>query len=734
MYNMPASLQDTCIECICDNIERLCDVQNTPTEPRLVFKEADVYFHNNLSDQLLARLNEKGRLKDDTLSLFNGQNTTLRRVNISSAPVTVKGITVMKEHKISELRASGMNYVNINNIISCLSDWSLTNLRLLDVGKSSFIFSKYGLILYLSRLKGLQHLNVSSTKFNRHDLELITQQLPLLEKLDISCTLVNNITALKRCKTRLRVLKMYKLGAVNNPDFAAVLMELSKLRCLDVSDDATVTPLAEPEGKGTFAEILARTPPCFPHIDYLDISGTDGVSEAQLSCFLENHPNVKFIGLALTELCFMTMFTEESSTDFRKNLQVTGDATERQIVEALKKYSDRGLFVQKSLYNLFSLTHGISQARADLIDVILPGMKNHSRELGVQMAATACLYNLTKADFGVKTHPSCLRRVVELTLDAMENFPNHQQLQKNTLLTLCSDRILQEVIFDRFRCARLVMECLCSFDDPSMSRMAVAICSILAAKIPTEQTSQLGTKLRYMQKLLSIVKEKAESQVVDITMKFSLSALWNLTDESPATCSIFISEGGLELFMQVLESYVSAADDKRIQIETKVLGLLNNIAEVPDLRERLLNDECIEAHRRLLASKHIDVSYFAAGIVSHLISVEPLWLGRQALRKELLLELGQAVGCWSQPNNEMVAYRSFHPFFPLLQCGSPSEVQLWAVWAIHHVCSKNASRYCPMLKEEGGSSLIRALLRSADTDQRVVLIARQIMDLAKENY
>ena len=37
--------------------------------------------------------------------------------------------------------------------------------------------------------------------------------------------------------------------------------------------------------------------------------------------------------------------------------------------------------------------------------------------------------------------------------------------------------------FDRFRCAQLVMESLCSFKDTSMIRMSVAICSILAAKV-----------------------------------------------------------------------------------------------------------------------------------------------------------------------------------------------------------------------------------------------------------
>ena len=80
------------------------------------------------------------------------------------------------------------------------------------------------------------------------------------------------------------------------------------------------------------------------------------------------------------------------------------------------------------------------------IQLVLPAMKTHPRQLGVQMAATACLYNLSKAELGQKVHPVCLREIVELTLLAMENFPNHQQLQKNALLTLCSDRILQDVV------------------------------------------------------------------------------------------------------------------------------------------------------------------------------------------------------------------------------------------------------------------------------------------------
>jgi hypothetical protein len=68
--------------------------------------------------------------------------------------------------------------------------------------------------------------------------------------------------------------------------------------------------------------------------------------------------------------------------------------------------------------------------------LILPGMEAHPVLFGIQMAATACLYNLTKGDLVQKIHPSILKQVVELTLTAMENFPSHYQV--STIRNLCS--------------------------------------------------------------------------------------------------------------------------------------------------------------------------------------------------------------------------------------------------------------------------------------------------------
>lgn len=55
------------------------------------------------------------------------------------------------------------------------------------------------------------------------------------------------------------------------------------------------------------------------------------------------------------------------------------------------------------------------------------------------------------------------------------------------------------------------------------------------------------------QQLLAIVQQKAMVGVVDSTLKFALSALWNLTDEMPSAARSFIECQGLELYEEVLE-------------------------------------------------------------------------------------------------------------------------------------------------------------------------------------
>ncbi|KAL0277796.1 UNVERIFIED_CONTAM: hypothetical protein PYX00_004958 [Menopon gallinae] len=736
MYASPISLQEACIECVTNNLKILCrPIQYsdgiTGLTAKLVFKDPDIYLHTEISELLLSALCDRGKLTDLNMTLFDSKATRLRKVRLQKAKsLTRKGLRVLRGHCISELEATGLN-VTVSDLILSLGDWSLQNLRSLNVSRCSFLeldSTKYCVVVALSKLHSLHTLNVSFTEFNTHGLGIVCEDLPQLEVLDISNTSVDDISPLRKCKNRLKSLALYNLK-ISNDSVIPVLLDLKELRVLDWSDDRETSPFEIFSPVKARVGQLLRAADRLPHLVSLDISGKDDILIKDVSVFLENHPNTCFLGLLYSDTCCSDRFVDIRHSKYNPRLTVTGIACEAQILESLKRYSTRPLYVQKTLYNLFRLTPTyMSSIRVDVIKLVLKGMALHPTQFGVQMAATACLYNLTKGELAEKIHPSVLKEVVELTLTAMENFPDHYQMQKNTLLTLCSDRILQDVQFDKYRCAKLVFSCLCNFDDPSMIRMSVAICSILAAKICTNETHLLGAQRMFMRKLLEIVKLKLGTHSVDSTIKYTLSTLWNLTDESPSTCKVFLEEGGMSLFLNVLEVFAGEGE-----VETKVLGLINNIAEVAELRHQLMFPQYLFLLRKLLLySGHIDVSFFAAAIIAHLASDgAEAWTVREIDRDEILDQLATVVLQWGVPEGEMVTYRSFHSFFPLLACHDTYQVQLWAAWAIRHVCAKNAKKYCPMLIEEGGYQIVSNLSTNPDVHTSVRRICAAILSELK---
>lgn len=58
-------------------------------------------------------------------------------------------------------------------------------------------------------------------------------------------------------------------------------------------------------------------------------------------------------------------------------------------------------------------------------------MKNHPNTLNVQLAASACVFNLTKQDLAFGMPIRLLGQVTQLLLEAMKTFPNHQQVRSD---------------------------------------------------------------------------------------------------------------------------------------------------------------------------------------------------------------------------------------------------------------------------------------------------------------
>ncbi|KAJ7396116.1 Protein zyg-11 B [Pitangus sulphuratus] len=500
-------------------------------------------------------------------------------------------------HKLVELDATGVNAdITITDIISGLGSnkWIQQNLQCL-VLNSLTLSLEDPYERCFSQLAGLRALSVTNVLFYNEDLADVAS-LPRLESLDISNTSVTDITALLTCKDRLKSLTMHHLKCLKmtTTQILDVIRELKYLNHLDISDDKQFT--------SDIALRLLEQKDILPNLMSLDISGRKHVTDKAVEAFIQQRPTMQFVGLLATDAGYSEFLTGEG------NLKVSGEANETQISEALKRYSERAFFVREALFHLFSLTHVMEKTKPEILKLVVIGMRNHPLNLPVQLAASACVFNLTKQDLAAGMPVRLLADVTHLLLKAMEHFPNHQQK-----LGFWSQFW--------FEAAKLVMQWLCNHEDQNMQRMAVAIISILAAKLSTEQTAQLGAELFIVRQLLQIVKQKTNQNLVDTTLKFTLSALWNLTDESPTTCRHFIENQGLELFMRVLE---------------------NNIAEVKELHSELMWKDFIDHISKLLHSVEVEVSYFAAGIIAHLISRgEQAWTLSRSQRTSLLEQLVQ---------------------------------------------------------------------------------------------
>ncbi|TNN16162.1 Protein zyg-11 isoform 1 [Schistosoma japonicum] len=389
-------------------------------------------------------------------------------------------------------------------------------------------------------------------------------------------------------------------------------------------------------------------------------------------------------------------------------------------------------------------------------------MRLHLRRMEMILAGTAVIYNLTRSEQSNQLPLDLLNRAVRMTLTAMEKFPDNRQLQKNCFLTLCSDTVLYRATFNCIQCCELVFNNLLSFDDIHMKRMGVAIISILAAEISTSGLSDLAKDPRRIECLLSYVADKCllvadvpdlgsalrsympqlrfrteGAPIFDTTLRFTLSALWNLTDECPEACLRFVHQGGLIIYEKVLKRFADQNEETKNHVYTKCLGLLNNVAEVEQTRESLLKESLMNFFFKMLRHPCIQISYFAAGIIAHLSCLkDDIWLRNiQSSRESYIKLLGQAVCNWQPPHSEMVAYRSFEPFGLLvLHPESRLEIHLWAVWAIHHILTRKEMRYVPVLCEcQPLLSFLRLVVSLDETALCAHSLQRQISNQDSHN-
>ncbi|XP_061150868.1 protein zyg-11 homolog [Syngnathus typhle] len=713
------TLSDLCLAQVCRSLERLCS------------KRADsslLLFPEETADQLLHKMASEGIVNDKTIGIFHQhKGLRLSRACLRRCLVSAEAFQLaVCPHRLQEVDASwSPGDISGAQIISGLASnpkcrsslWKLS-LNGLRLDWAALADGGDG----LRSLKGLRTLNLAGTDLSDAALEDVCS-LPQLESLDISCTAVSKLTALLRCKTILRCLTVHCLRQLEStPDaLMSVLGQLDALRHLDLSDNQTTKQGADLSDIAAL-RLLRAGPEVLPSLVSLDLSGRWGIDKAVVGAFVEARKDLVFLGLLATGGCACPALSAQ------KKLKVTGQTHEKQLCEALRRYRDRECFTQEAILRLYNLITDSQkpQPHPEMLELVLRSMQSHPTSLHIHRMGTECVIKLTAEDQAEAMPVGLLRYAVTQLLHTMKTFHQDTQVQHSYLLALCNDYILQEVPFDRYLAATQVINWVSGNKDSSFQRMSVVVLSKLVAKLSTAENAKLGEDVFIVKQLLASVQQRAMLEEVDYILKYTLSALWNLTNEMPVAARNFIQCNGLELFKEMLESNYTGRS-----IQQEVLGILNNIAEVEELQTELMVADLLEHIVSLLQGTNVDMSvrYFAGGILAHLTSRPEAWILDENLRSRILNQLHVSIAAWTHMEKEIVFHRSLRPFCHLLGTCQPTGVQLWAVWAIHFLITENALHYGWMLEREGVTERLKALASHPDSHAIIRGLSESILSL-----
>uniref|UniRef100_A0A8C5HYZ5 Protein zer-1 homolog n=1 Tax=Gouania willdenowi TaxID=441366 RepID=A0A8C5HYZ5_GOUWI len=428
----------------------------------------------------------------------------------------------------------------------------------------------------------------------------------------------------------------------------------------------------------------------------LDISGQIMLDNCTVQQFEEamGHPSIEpckssiypfqdlkrplqFLGLYETTLCNVTHIPA---------YKVTGSKNEDQVLNAIEAYTEfRPELAHRAINQLFDIAriqHCSQLLRA--LQLVIAALKCHKYDKSIQVTGSAALFYLTNTEYRSDQSVRLRRAVIQVVLNGMEQY-QEVTVQRNCCLTLCNFSIPEELEFQYSRVNQLLLQILePARQDESIQRIAVHLCNALVCQVDNHHKEAVG-KMGFVKTMLNLIQKKLQDRMCDQVMEFSWSALWNITDETPDNCQMFLNSRGMNLFLECLQEF----PDKQ-ELHRNMLGLLGNVAEVKALRPQLLTPQFIVVFSNLLDSKAdgIEVSYNACGVLSHVMFDGPeVWSMEEPKRDSVMEKMWEAIQSWDVSSRRNINYRSFEPILRLLPQSISPVSQHWATWALYNLVS-----------------------------------------------
>uniref|UniRef100_A0A1A8G5L0 Protein zer-1 homolog n=1 Tax=Nothobranchius korthausae TaxID=1143690 RepID=A0A1A8G5L0_9TELE len=565
--------------------------------------------------------------------------------------------------------------------------------------------------------------------------ERLLKPLRSITSLDLSNVNLQGAAFLSQWRDRLASLVLYNVEL--SEELLCTILELVNLRHLDISREGRKSTKFQMSRK-----ILTAVVQRLVHLVSLDISGhvmldnctvphfeeamgrpSTEPSKSSIIPFQELKRPLQFLGLYDTTLCSVTHIPA---------YKVTGSKNEDQVLNAIEAYTEfRPELAHRAINQLFDIAriqHCSQLLRA--LQLVIAALKCHKFDKSVQVTGSAALFYLTNTDYRSDQSVRLRRDVIQVVLNGMEQY-QEVTVQRNCCLTLCNFSIPEELEFQYSRVNQLLLKILePARQDESIQRIAVHLCNALVCQVDNHHKEAVG-KMGFVKTMLNLIQKKLQDQTCDQVMEFSWSALWNITDETPDNCQMFLNCRGMSLFLDCLKEF----PDKQ-ELHRNMLGLLGNVAEVRALRPQLLTPQFITVFSNLLESKAdgIEVSYNACGVLSHIMFDGPeAWAMDEPRRDAVMDRMWDAIQSWDVGSRRNINYRSFEPILRLLPQGIAPVSQHWATWALFNLVSVYPGKYCPLLIKEGGIHLLEKVLELESSHPETKDMARKVMEQC-ENF
>uniref|UniRef100_A0A8C9RAE6 Protein zer-1 homolog n=1 Tax=Scleropages formosus TaxID=113540 RepID=A0A8C9RAE6_SCLFO len=565
------------------------------------------------------------------------------------------------------------------------------------------------------------------------DVEALLHPLPTLVSLDLSGIRIPRAKFLLQWKDTLASLVLYNVEL--SEEHIHTIVKLSNLRHLDISRENqrsfsfklsrnTLTGIVQDLSHLVSLDISCNVivDDCIvpPYEEALSRSSIEP-SDSSIFPFRDLKRPLQFLGLYDTSLCNLTHIPA---------YKVTGTRNEDQILNAIEAYTElRPEVAHRAINHLFDIAriqHCSQLIRA--LQLVIAALKFHKYNKNIQVTGSAALFYLTNTEYRTNQSVRLRREVIQVVLNGMEEY-QEVTVQRNCCLTLCNFSIPEELEFQYLRVNQLLLRILePAWQDESIQRIAVHLCNALVCQVDNDHKEAVG-KMGFVTTMLNLIQKKLQDKMCDQVMEFSWSALWNITDETPDNCEMFLDSKGMSLFLQCLETF----PDKQ-ELHRNMLGLLGNVAEVKALRPQLLTPQFITVFSNLLDSKAdgIEVSYNACGVLSHIMFDGPeVWTVEESCRDEVMDRMRAAIRSWDVNSRRNINYRSFEPILRLLPQSIAPVSQYWATWALYNLVFVYPDKYCPLLIREGGMALLQGVLEMDTSQAETKDMARKVMEYCR---